>query len=257
MQEHLFPPAEPAVVVRQAVVTGRRLSYRVKRSDRARRWRLEFSARDGLVVVLPRRFDDAGLDAILAVKERWIRRRLEEYAVRKRLRDKRRLRDGGPFLYLGREYTLRRVPGPGRRGAVAVADRQITVNVPPPDGAALAAAVGKWLRRRARAIITPLAAAESARLGVRYGRIFIRDQRTRWASCSSAGNLNFNFRVAMAPPAVIRYLVGHELVHVKVLRHNKRFWNLLARYYPAYAAEERWLRENEDLLFIEPEGLKS
>jgi predicted metal-dependent hydrolase len=80
--------------------------------------------------------------------------------------------------------------------------------------------------------------------GRKVGRILIKDQKTRWGSCSSKGNLNFNWRLIMAPPRVIEYLVIHELTHLEHPDHSKRFWNKVAKRLPDYAESEVWLKEH-------------
>ena len=79
-------------------------------------------------------------------------------------------------------------------------------------------------------------------VGVTYGRITIRNQRTRWGSCSSRGNLNFNCLLMLTPLEVIDYVVVHELCHRKELNHSARFWNEVARVLPGYAEQEKWLK---------------
>jgi hypothetical protein len=231
--------------VREITLAGRPVAYTVKRSRRAADWRLEFSSRAGLVVVLPQSYDVAAAERILASKERWVLSRLAEAAVQERVGAERRLRHGGPFSYRGEDYALRCDGGLTPRGAVAVDDHTITVGVPPDAGDELRAAVLAWLRARAREEITPVVARESAAMGVAFRRLYIRDQRTRWASCSVAGNLSFSCRLAMAPAYVVRYLVVHELAHLRTMRHGKRFRQLVARRCDDHRAAERWLRENE------------
>ena len=79
-------------------------------------------------------------------------------------------------------------------------------------------------------------------VGVTYGRITIRNQRPRWGSCSSRGNLNFNCLLMLAPPEVIDYVVVHELCHRKEMNHSQLFWNEVARVLPGYAEQEKWLK---------------
>ena len=81
-------------------------------------------------------------------------------------------------------------------------------------------------------------------MGVSYGRITIRSQRTRWGSCSPKGNLNFNCLLMLCPEEVRDYVVVHELCHRKELNHSSRFWNEVARVMPDYAQHRKWLKEN-------------
>lgn len=79
-----------------------------------------------------------------------------------------------------------------------------------------------------------------------YGRITIRNQRSRWGSCSSKGNLNFNCLLMLMPPEVIDYVVVHELCHRLEMNHSERFWREVERVLPDYKIHRKWLRENGD-----------
>ncbi len=99
-------------------------------------------------------------------------------------------------------------------------------------------------RRSARRVFSELAEREAARLGVSFERIAIRDQRTRWGSCSSRGTLSFNWRLVLAPPEVAEYVVVHELCHLREPNHSPRFWQLVADARPGYREQRRWLAEH-------------
>ncbi len=85
-------------------------------------------------------------------------------------------------------------------------------------------------------------------VGVDYGRITIRAQHTRWGSCSSKGNLNFNFLLVLCPPEVLDYVVVHELCHRLEMNHSARFWKGVERVLPDYCSRRGWLREQGGLL---------
>lgn len=87
-------------------------------------------------------------------------------------------------------------------------------------------------------------------LGVNYGKITIRDQKTRWGSCSSKGNLSFNWRLILAPPNVLDYVVVHELCHRKEMNHSQRFWALVESVMPEYREYRKWLKENGNKLTL-------
>ena len=86
--------------------------------------------------------------------------------------------------------------------------------------------------------------AFAPQMGVTYGRVTIRCQKSRWGSCSGSGNLNFNCLLALAPREVLDYVVVHELCHRKEMNHSARFWALVAAVLPNYAEQKRWLREH-------------
>ena len=82
------------------------------------------------------------------------------------------------------------------------------------------------------------------KVGVTYGNITIRNQRTRWGSCSAKGNLNFNCLLCLAPPGVLDAVVVHELCHRLEMNHSKRFWQEVYRVFPDYYKDHRWLKEH-------------
>ena len=98
-------------------------------------------------------------------------------------------------------------------------------------------------------IFTQKAAYYARLIGVTYGRISIREQKTRWGSCSSKGNLNFNWRLIFAPEEVVDYIVVHELAHRKEMNHSRAFYNVVASVLPDYKVQEKWLKENGEKLW--------
>jgi predicted metal-dependent hydrolase len=99
-------------------------------------------------------------------------------------------------------------------------------------------------RTRARALVHELVGHEAPRLDVTVGKIVIRDQRTRWGSCSSRGTLSFNWRLVLAPLEVAEYVVVHELCHLREPNHSSRFWQLVAAARPGYREQRRWLADH-------------
>lgn len=100
------------------------------------------------------------------------------------------------------------------------------------------------LADRAISEIPPRVTHFAGIIGVTYGRITIRNQHTRWGSCSVAGNLNFNCLLMLCPQGVIDYVVVHELCHIKEMNHSKRFWAEVEKVIPDYEQAKSWLKEN-------------
>jgi predicted metal-dependent hydrolase len=216
--------------------------YTVRRSDRARRVRVRVDPRDGAVeVVLPRRA--AAREAASAVVELrgWIARRQSEVA---RTRAQVEARAPGTAPYLGVDLVLR--PEPGR---TRVHRRGDVLLVPEEPGAA-SAALERWYRRQARMEIAPRLDAAAAAVDREYTKLTIRDQRTRWGSCSSSGAMSFNWRLLLAPDSVLEYVVRHEAAHLAVMDHSPRFWGVMAQLMPGYEVPRRWLRDHGGTLVL-------
>ena len=206
--------------------------YRIRRSDRARRIRVSVGNDGQVEVVLPRRSPERHAEE--AVEQLGAVDRAAPARGRARGRRTWGAR-AGTVPYLGE--TLRLVPEPGRervhrRGDALLVpahdpERGARALVPAPARAEVAAAAGRGDRpRRAR----------------RYTGLTIRGQRTRWASRSSSGGMSFNWRLLLAPPEILDYVVEHEVAHIEVMDHSPRFWRLLASRSPRLAQHAAWLK---------------
>ena len=112
------------------------------------------------------------------------------------------------------------------------------------------AAIERWYRRAAAREIRPRLDAATARAGTTYAGLTIRSQRTRWASCSSDGGMSFNWRLLLAPPEILDYVVEHEVCHLEVMDHSPRFWALLESRAPDWRRHAAWLRRYGSTLVL-------
>ena len=96
--------------------------------------------------------------------------------------------------------------------------------------------------------LPPRIAAYAGQMGVTYGRVTIRNQKTRWGSCSSKGNLNFNCLLMLTPREVQDYVIVHELSHRKEMNHSPKFWEVVEEVLPDYKKRRKWLRENGSVI---------
>lgn len=108
----------------------------------------------------------------------------------------------------------------------------------------------KRYRNEARKVFTARVEYYHKSTGGNYTSITIRDQKSRWGSCSSRGTLSFNYRLIFAPPKVLDYVVVHELCHLTHMNHSKDFWNMVEQVMPDYRIYKDWLREHEPELTI-------
>lgn len=214
------------------------LHYRVRRSDRARRVRVLVDPHRGVEVVLPRRSPASAAPAAVAELRPWIEARL---AAGQAVRDTVAAR-GASVPYLGKDLHIS--PQQGRSRVHRRGDELL---VPAQDAAE---AIERWYRRAARAEIGPRLDAAVAALGTTYTTLTIRNQRTRWGSCSSSGALSFNWRLLLAPEPVLDYVVWHEACHLRVMDHSPRFWELVRRHCPDFPEQRRWLRREGNTLVL-------
>jgi predicted metal-dependent hydrolase len=212
------------------MMAGTPFEFRVRRSPRARRVRVSVDGSGEVEVVLPKRAPERA--AAQAVRELtpWIERRRRTLARAAA----EVARPAGTLPYLGRD--LRLVPQPGRERVHRRGDELL---VPKRDAGA---AIERWYRRQARAEIGPRLDAATARAGTSYTGLTIRGQKTRWASCSTTGHMSFNWRLLLAPEAVLDYVVEHEVCHLERMDHSPRFWALLESRVPDWREHARWLR---------------
>ncbi len=190
-------------------------------------------------VVLPRRLPaHAAQDAVQELRP-WIERRLAEVSHQQATV----LARGDTLPYLGQTLELRAEPGRTRvtrRGDVLLV----------PDGISRDDALERWYRRMARAEIARRLEHACAAIGVTYIRLTIRDQRTRWGSCSRNGALSFNWRLLLAPEPILDYVIWHEVCHLQLMDHSPRFWGLVASHCPGYREHATWLRRNAGTLVL-------
>ena len=251
------PAALPgALSLRSIHIGGRSVEYRLRRSARSRGLRVTIDDRDGLVVSVPlptRRGwaqPEERVEAFLRDRARWVLRHVDQLARdRADARGRGGARDGGLVPYLGELHRIRVRPGGGLRSttverAGAEEGDELVVTPGTAERRSLERILTTWLRDRAAAAIDQAVLAHAAALGVRPGKVDLRDPRSRWGSASRRGRLMFSWRLILAPPASLETVVVHELAHLRIFGHGPRFWALVAARRPSHLADRAWLRRN-------------
>ena len=174
-------------------------------------------------------------------------------AMEDRLRQRREafeagqpLENGARLLVLGRPVTLQVKQAAAKRARLE--GDWLNIAAPDTERAALRALVRKVLSEEALKEIRRLIAIHAPELGVQPGRIAIREQKSRWGSCSDRHNLNFNWKLMLAPPEALEYVVIHELCHRRHMDHSAAFWRMVAGYCPDYIVHKRWLKIHNTLM---------
>lgn len=215
--------------------------YKVRRSSRAKNIRINVD-REGVVLVVPERVAMRHGHDFVVERADWIRGSLERFDRERAAIVERELADGAEVPLLGSSLFLRVLRGPS--GRVHRSGDVLRVHVPDDRRETVAGALERWYRREARIECAERLNAVVARNGTEYERVTIRDQKTRWGSCSSSGTISFNWRLLLAPEAVLDYVVEHEAAHIEVRDHSRRFWSLMDERVPDWRDHRRWLSQH-------------
>lgn len=220
--------------------------YQVRRSRRRRTLAVSIDVDQGVVVYSPYRLAQTEIDAFLKQKQQWISDKLAQVQAQREHRPRVRWEAGAQLPYRGGTLALDIVPGATRERMVLLGDTLRMEwrgnGTPPPAEAARLAA--RWYREQARQEIHDRVLHFQAQLAVRPRRVTVKNQKRRWGTCTSRGALYFNWRLILAPPAVLDYVVVHELCHLRELNHSPRFWQLVHTVLPDAAARKTWLRQH-------------
>lgn len=229
------------------MVDGHLVVITVRESRRARSMRLVVAPGRPPEVVVPLG-GGRGVDGFLRANHHWLAGKLA--ALRVAARRPRVLPDRPGSVWLAGEPVPVVHDAGGRTGAV-LRDGRLVVGGP---ASTAAASVQRWFRREARSRLAEAADRYAPPLGVEVSAISVRDQRTRWGSCSHSGRLSFSWRLVLAPAPVLSYVVLHELCHLREFNHSPAFWRLVDGIRPDWREASGWLREHgHELHAYDPE----
>ena len=225
-------PPEPRTI--EIVFDGAAYPVQLRRHVRARRYTLRIQAANrAIVLTMPMRGSLREAKSFAERNGGWIAARLK------------RLPQAIPFVD-GLELPLRGVPHRiahrvGARGTVWTEAGDMPLLCAAGDRAHLTRRVRDFLKREARRDLDAASRRYAALLGVSIKRISIRDQTSRWGSCTAAGVISYSWRLILSPPYVLDYLAAHEVAHLVEMNHSRRFWRVVARICPDWERAKAWL----------------
>jgi len=234
-----------------ALIKGKPVRYRVRRSRRTRRMGVQVCKRDGVVITLPERMGLKVVPELLEYWADWIDSKADEYDVRKGPRV-RQFASGSVISILGkpRHLAITNLPNGRKRPAIDLTDDSLTLALAPADVFDVRPVLEKYLRRLARQDLTERTASWADRIGLFPRKVIVGERTSRWGSCSARGTLSFCYRLVMAPVEAVDAVVAHEICHLAHLNHSRRFYALLDRVCPGHRESMKWLREHEDDLLL-------
>jgi predicted metal-dependent hydrolase len=237
--------AVPALIGKYGVALGgETISYTLKRSLKARLIWLAIRPQTGLTVTVPYTYPLPHLKKYLESKSAWILRNLQKYCAPGPLLPVTNPQPANTISYLGKPLKITRARNSCGLTAIKIEQNKLIVNINSSSGDLSWGELMYWLKNQAHKLINIKVQQFARQMGLMYNRVVIRDQRARWGSCSCRKNLNFNWRLIMAPEPVLDYVIIHELCHLKEMSHSKTFWNLVSRHCPKWHEYRNWLNNH-------------
>lgn len=224
-----------------------KIPYEERRSSRTRRITMTI-LEDRIRVSAPRNVSAKQVKELLYAKQEWI---LKHWLAARDVQEgqRRKYGDGEHFPYRGYTIELKIKDHPRKTMQVLLDGQVLWVYLPedlPNEDRALnvRAAMLTWYKAQARRVLTDKLDEHTKRMNVTYNEFRLKEQKTRWGSCSGKGNINLNWRIILAPDEVIDYLIIHELAHLTYLNHSDKFWQRVAMFMPEYPRWKKWLKDH-------------
>jgi predicted metal-dependent hydrolase len=227
------------------------INYQIKYSIRRKTIQIKIEPTGIIIVTVPAGLPQKRIENLLKDKTSWITTQLGRITKLAKCPINSALTPGAKFLYLGEARILNVATTDAKRPRVTLDGPLLTVHICASDQNqydSLLPTLRQWYIRAATEHLILRTAYWSKQIGVHPQHISIREQKTRWGSASPSGNINYNWRIIMAPPKIIDYLIVHELCHIKIPNHSADFWKLVAQSVPNYNECRSWLKLNGLLL---------
>ena len=236
-------------VSRETTLLGKTVPYEARRSSEASEPRIDVDIQ-GVRVVLPEESSEDP-ETLLSENAAWVLEKKRKYDSFREQVPNREFADGETFPYHGDPHEI----AVEQRSSSQVTDRELRLAKHHVEETSIQRAVETLYRRKAREWFEKQADHFAQKMGVEYDKIEIRNQRTKWGSCSTTGTLGLNWRLMMAPPDVAKYIVVHELAHLQEQNHTDEFWSLVAEFDSEYQKHAQWLEKNSTELIFSKEDL--
>ncbi len=239
------------ILMNKIILENHPLTYHVTFQKNRRTLQIKLLSSSHLEITVPNNYPKESIEALLYKKSSWIIKRLSHLAVMGENPLNKRITNGAIVLYLGEPHTLIFLSSQDSFPTITLKNNQIILHIPVTaiqNPSLPTHLLREWYWKKAQDLLLEKTIFWSKAIKVQPQRVTIKDQKTRWGSCSSKGNINYNWRIIMAPPEVIDYLIIHELSHLRVLNHSSLFWQEVSNYSPNFKEHRTWLQTNGSLL---------
>ncbi len=215
---------------------------RIDKIIRSRRktYSLEVTHQGELLVRVPWFMTDRQIEKIVLDKSEWIVQKMELVRRRQAEAPLHTFKEGDQFPFLGENYPL--ITKSGQKSALSLTDHTFVLDNR--YGQSAGRIFESWFRKQARIHFSARISELAPRLKVQPRVLRISSARTRWGSCSTSGTISLSWRLIMAPPHIIDYVIIHELIHLRHPNHSAQFWAAVEAHYPNHKAAKLWLKTN-------------
>lgn len=222
----------PKLEARTITINGAEVILTFRRNARCRRMIIRLTSDGaGIVLTLPPRASEASALRFVESSRDWLAKTMGARApLIKSV-------DGQILLFQGMPYRIKATGG--SRGIIAITDQDIVV---PGEAMHVPRRLKDWLKAQAKRELTQASHTYAAAMGVKFRKLTLRDQSTRWGSCSSGGDLSYSWRLILAPAHVLDYVAAHEVAHLKEMNHGPGFWRLVLAHCSTAKESRIWLR---------------
>lgn len=229
---------------------GNTFTYKLKSCNRRKTIQLKLTAYDQIEISVPAGARNLNIEKMLFEKANWIISQSARLKTLSEISINSSIVDGAELLFLGKTYTLQVIKQETMPSYIELLDDNILLNITSSldRNNSINAVLMNWYTKKAAQVLEDRTHYWSKLLAVNPLKLNLKDQKTRWGSCSSRGTINYNWRIIMAPPDVIDYLVIHELSHLIFPNHSQKFWQVVAKHCPYFQEHRAWLKNNGQLL---------
>jgi hypothetical protein len=224
-------------------VLGRSLVLDIRLDRRTRGYKLTMQPEGRLKLTLPRNLSEKDMQSLLDRHRRWIGSRLKEQEIKARIGDPFTCKNGAHLPVLGNSVRLSLQPAEDQPPGWRFKNGHLEICVPESKPAYILPVIQQWYRRITYSFLEKRVPFWAEQVHVTFTRIYVKNQRSLWASCSRKKNLNFNWRTVLLPYSTADYLIIHELCHLKELNHSPKFWAIVENHCPDFKKENDYLKK--------------
>ena len=222
---------------------GTEFNLEIKRTSRKKT--ISFIIKNNIVqIIAPKTLSDIKIKSLIHKKSNWIESKLKENKLKIKIFFKN-FESAEKFLYLGKNYKLKFILDSKYLVKLKSGEIQVCINTKKKsDKKYRKKIVQNWFQEKALSFLTNMTMDIANEIKLNPKLVKIKSYKSRWGSCNSKDVITYNWKLIMAPKSIIKYVVIHELCHLKYLNHSKKYWNQVGKYVPDYKYKKQWLNHN-------------